>query len=64
MGQPNETQSLWLFSEISVKLINLEDTTQIQLLDGHKRSIRSATWHPSGTLLVSTAIEQEESAYE
>ncbi|KAI5120641.1 hypothetical protein M0805_007978 [Coniferiporia weirii] len=37
--------------ELVVKVIDLDDTTKIHLLSGHKKGVRSVTWHPSGSLL-------------
>ncbi|KII92369.1 hypothetical protein PLICRDRAFT_102810 [Plicaturopsis crispa FD-325 SS-3] len=37
--------------ELAVKLIELEDTIKIELLNGHAKGVRRATWHPSGSLL-------------
>ena len=31
----------------------MEDILKVNRLDGYTSSVRSATWHPSGTLLVS-----------
>ena len=41
-------------SEPDVKLVDLSDTTKITTLRGHTKAVRKATWHPSGTYLVST----------
>ncbi len=35
-----------------MKLVDMNETTNIKLLEGHTRGVRCATWHPSGTLLV------------
>ncbi|KAH8119330.1 WD40 repeat-like protein [Phellopilus nigrolimitatus] len=37
--------------DIVVKVIDLDDVTKIKLLNGHKRGVRSASWHPSDSLL-------------
>jgi WD40 repeat protein len=39
-------------SDKPVKVIDLQDTKKIVLLEGHSRGVRRAAWHPSGTLLV------------
>lgn len=39
-------------SDKAVKVIDLQDTKKIVLLEGHERGVRRAIWHPSGTLLV------------
>lgn len=39
-------------SDKAVKVIDLQDTKKIVLLEGHSKGVRRATWHPSGTLLV------------
>lgn len=39
-------------SELEVKIINLRDITNIQKLEGHRKGVRRATWHPSGVFLV------------
>ncbi|KDQ57598.1 hypothetical protein JAAARDRAFT_193900 [Jaapia argillacea MUCL 33604] len=43
--------------ESFVKIIDLEDTSKITLLQGHKRCIRRVTWHPSGSLLTTSGAE-------
>ena len=40
-------------SELFVKVVDVEDILKVNRLDGYTSSVRSATWHPSGTLLVS-----------
>lgn len=40
------------FSELEVKIIALNEITNIKKLEGHRRGVRRATWHPSGTILV------------
>ncbi|KAF9010688.1 hypothetical protein BDQ17DRAFT_1234391 [Cyathus striatus] len=37
--------------ELVVKLINMEDITDVHRLEGYKRGVRRVTWHPSGALL-------------
>ncbi|KAF8588697.1 hypothetical protein K439DRAFT_1651834 [Ramaria rubella] len=37
--------------ELEVKIVDLKDTTNITKLEGHRKGVRRATWHPSGTLL-------------
>lgn len=41
-----------LSSELSVRVVSLEDTSKISLLGGHTRGVRRVTWHPSGTFVV------------
>lgn len=41
------------FSELYVKIINMEDVLNVHRLDGYTSGVRSASWDPSGTLLVS-----------
>lgn len=50
---PRKCLSNTTHSEPIVKIINLEDTTDIKALNGHSRGVRRATWHPSGSILVS-----------
>lgn len=40
-----------VFSELEVKVITLNDITKIKKLKGHRKGVRRATWHPSGTIL-------------
>ena len=41
------------FSELSVKIIDLDEITNVVVLQGgHKKRIRKTTWHPSGSILV------------
>lgn len=39
-------------SETTVRIVELKEVTNVQVLSGHKKCIRKLTWHPSGTLLV------------
>lgn len=39
-------------SETVVKVIDLDDTTKIKLLEGHKKGVRGVSWHPSGSIVV------------
>lgn len=39
-------------SDLSVKIVDLEDTMQTTQLTGQKSGIRRATWHPNGDYLV------------
>jgi chromosome transmission fidelity protein 4 len=43
-------------SEANIKLIDLEDTSKICILTGHARGVRRASWHPSGSILVSSTF--------
>jgi WD40 repeat protein len=43
---------LILSSELEIKVIDLKDPTNIKKLEGHRKGVRKATWHPSGTILV------------
>jgi chromosome transmission fidelity protein 4 len=45
------------YSELSVKLVDIEDNTKIIILNGHKRGVRKATWHPSGSLLATSGSD-------
>jgi chromosome transmission fidelity protein 4 len=45
-------------SELTVRVIDLEDTLKIKILKGHSRSVRKVTWHPSGSLLVCDLIRK------
>jgi chromosome transmission fidelity protein 4 len=35
----------------------MEDNTKINLLNGHMRGVRKATWHPSGSLLTTSGSD-------
>jgi len=39
-------------SELSVKIVDMEDIIRVCVLDGHARGVRKATWHPSAPLVV------------
>ena len=39
-------------SELFVKVVDVEDILKVNRLEGYTSSVRSATWDPSGTLLV------------
>ncbi|KAL5507206.1 MCL1 [Sanghuangporus vaninii] len=43
--------------ETVVKIIDLDETTNVKLLEGHRKGVRSATWHPSGTLLTTCSSD-------
>ncbi|CCM06867.1 uncharacterized protein FIBRA_09175 [Fibroporia radiculosa] len=43
--------------ETTVKLIDLEDTTKIVVLQGHSKAVRKVTWHPSGSLLTTSGAD-------
>ncbi len=40
--------------ELTVKVVDIEDTVKVMLITGHTDCVRKVTWHPSGTILVST----------
>jgi len=44
-------------SEHFVKVVDMEDIMKVNRLDGYNSGVRSATWHPSGTLLVGISFE-------
>lgn len=35
-----------------VKVVDMEDTMNVSRLEGYTSGVRSAAWHPSGSLLV------------
>ena len=39
-------------SELFVRVVDMEDTSKSTRLEGYKSGVRTATWHPSGSLLV------------
>lgn len=41
--------------ELVVKLIDVRDTLKIEELTGHTKAVRDISWHPDGTLLVSSS---------
>ena len=43
--------------ELIVKIIDVEDPRRIQLLDGHSRGLRSASWSPVAPLLVTCSTD-------
>lgn len=45
-------QLLTTLSETIIKIVELDEVTNVQVLSGHKKCVRKLTWHPSGTLLV------------
>ena len=45
-------QFLTTLSETTIKIVELKEVTNVQVLTGHKKCLRKLTWHPSGTLLV------------
>lgn len=38
--------------EISVKIVDVRDTTKIQVLEGHTKAVRAVTWCPDGQYVV------------
>lgn len=40
------------FSDLLVKIVHVNDTTRVSLLSDNTKSVRSATWDPSGRYLV------------
>ncbi|OSD04053.1 hypothetical protein PYCCODRAFT_1408512 [Trametes coccinea BRFM310] len=43
--------------EPKVKIVDLEDITQMMVLEGHTKAVRKATWHPSGSLLTTCGAD-------
>lgn len=40
------------YSELFVRVVDMEDTSKSTRLEGYTSGVRTATWHPSGSLLV------------
>jgi len=40
------------YSDLLVKVVHVNDTTRVSLLSDNTKSIRSATWDPTGKYLV------------
>lgn len=49
---PSILRRLTILSETTVKIVELKEVTNVQVLSGHKKCVRKLTWHPSGTILV------------
>lgn len=45
-------------SEHFVKVVDMEDIMKVNRLEGYNSGVRSATWHPSGTFLVSISSRE------
>jgi WD40 repeat protein len=45
-------------SEHFVKVVDMEDIMKVNRLEGYTSGVRSATWHPSGILLVSISSRE------
>ncbi|KAH8083763.1 hypothetical protein BXZ70DRAFT_1073548 [Cristinia sonorae] len=43
--------------EMEVKVISLEDTTDMKVLSGHRKAVRRVTWHPSGSLMTTCGAD-------
>ncbi|KAF8444756.1 hypothetical protein L210DRAFT_3642979 [Boletus edulis BED1] len=43
--------------ETTVKIVELKEVTNVQVLSGHKKCVRKLTWHPSGTLLTASGAD-------
>ncbi|KAF8843017.1 WD40 repeat-like protein [Paxillus ammoniavirescens] len=43
--------------ETTVKIIDLDEITNVTALTGHKKCVRKVTWHPSGTLLTASGAD-------
>ena len=44
------------YSDLLVKVLHVNETTRVSLLSDNTKSIRSATWDPSGKYLVRTSF--------
>ncbi|KAG8966448.1 hypothetical protein FRC03_011986 [Tulasnella sp. 419] len=40
--------------ELTVKVVDMEDTLVCSVLQGHKRGLRAASWHPTGKQLITS----------
>ncbi|KAI0727995.1 hypothetical protein C8Q72DRAFT_974843 [Fomitopsis betulina] len=54
---PNGGRIAVTSDEPIVKVIDLEDTTNVVLLEGHTKAVRKITWHPSGSLLTTSGAD-------
>ncbi|KAG9316728.1 hypothetical protein JVU11DRAFT_2788 [Chiua virens] len=43
--------------ETTVRIIEVKDVANVQVLNGHKKCVRKLTWHPSGTLLTASGAD-------
>ncbi|KAF9237545.1 hypothetical protein BU15DRAFT_75916 [Melanogaster broomeanus] len=43
--------------ETTVKIVDLNEITNVTVLTGHKKCVRKVTWHPSGTLLTASGAD-------
>ncbi|KAH7888857.1 hypothetical protein F5I97DRAFT_758195 [Phlebopus sp. FC_14] len=43
--------------EMSVKIVDLDEITNVTVLSGHKKCVRRVTWHPSGALLTTSGAD-------
>ncbi|KIJ67758.1 hypothetical protein HYDPIDRAFT_147689 [Hydnomerulius pinastri MD-312] len=43
--------------ETTIKIIDLNEITNVTVLSGHKKCVRKVTWHPSGTLLTASGAD-------
>ena len=46
-----------MFSTLVVKVVDYRDHNKIQMLHGHTKSVRSATWHPNGNILATSSCD-------
>ncbi|KAA1471682.1 WD40 repeat-like protein [Dentipellis sp. KUC8613] len=44
-------------AEMTVKVVDIEDTVKIMIITGHTDCVRKVTWHPSGTILTTSGAD-------
>jgi hypothetical protein len=49
-------------SDLLVKIVHVKETTRVALLTDNAKSVRSATWDPSGKYLVSTVDHRSDTS--
>lgn len=53
---PRGRRAVVTSDEVIAKVIDVKDTTKVQLLTGHSRSIREASWSPDGQFVVRRSL--------
>ncbi|GAA5823351.1 hypothetical protein JCM3770_002368, partial [Rhodotorula araucariae] len=54
---PRGKRAVVTSDEVIAKVIDVKDTTKVQILTGHSRSIREASWSPDGQFVTTSSVD-------